>query len=748
MTHRIENTWLHNSSDSYVNDPNADNAFLQNVIFSNNGNSGYNTSIKLSGSPYGSSKYLTISDSLFYANQIPSGLSANHDGIVQVNYYNLTISDSAFVANQVSSDAIIHATASAVIVEAKNSDVVFAENTKSNNTEAPAIYLERSFLGGSSSLELRSAAGRTIYFDDPIAGNSTAVTINPTSAGSNLTGRIVFSTDMTLNSITHPQGTLSIEKDGTQITTHSYTQQGILELAKGTTFSANTWNMQSGAQFRITGNATIYAPTFAFADNSQLNFYISNAIDRDSPLLEINQTSNTGSVINLNRVNINVTVDAATAADPSLSELTLLHSDSRFEGNPASFTSSSPTDNNFFTYTSRENADSFIVTVKKDEPEVPVDPEKPEPEPEPGDPLDDYLTTLEDMGASANQNNAFGSLFNSYSDQNSPWYDDFNNLWQYLQHAPQNEVLSAISAVMPDISPLVIENERGIVNDIKDSAFAAPKNKTPLSRDVRMWLKVSDVSIDGDPRRDADSFDLDRTGAVLGFEKDISPAFTLGGGYAYSDSDGSTGKRDIEASTHSVFLSAAFNYENFTTQALLTGSFSDYDEKVNVPTLAQFKDSFDVRTLGATVQSGYAFTTAFGTFTPELGLSYLNLHADSHNGPLGQSFSSADADFLTAYTGLNYAAELLRAGTGSLSVEGSLHVAYDLVSDGLDRKATLADGSYYYVDGVKPSATRVIPALDLKYNLSDNFSIAAGFKYAAGEDYEDKSWHLGFDLKI
>ena len=712
---------------------------LDNVIFSNNVSNTNNAGISLSKPRQGSS--LEIRGGLFYANT----LTAQSIGIIDLFNYDLTIKDSAFIANQVGGNAVISAGYSKISVEAQNSDVVFAENTKTNSTtDASAIYLENG-----SSLDLKAAAGKTIYFDDPIAGKSPAVTINPTNAGSNLTGRIVFSTNMTLNSITHPQGTLSIEKDGTQITTHIYTQQGILELAKGTTFSANTWNMQSGAQFRITGNATISAPTFAFADNSQLNFYISNAIDRDSPLLEINQTSNTGSVINLNPVNINVTVDAATAAAPSFSELTLLHSTSGLENDPKSFTSSP---NNFFTYELSEKADSFIVTMKKDEPEVPIDPEKPEPEPtpepEPGDPLDDYLATLEDMGASANQNNAFGSLFDSYSDKNSPWYDDFNSLWQYLQHAPQNEVLSAISAVMPDISPLVIENERGIVNDIKDSAFAAPKNKTPLSRNVRMWLKVSDASIDGDPHRDADSFDLDRTGAVLGFEKDISPAFTLGGGYAYSDSDGSTGKRDIEASTHSVFLSAAFNYENFTTQALLTGGFSDYDEKVNVPTLAQFKDSFDVRTLGATVQSGYAFTTAFGTFTPELGLSYLNLHADSHNGPLGQSFSSADADFLTAYTGLNYAAELLRSGTGSLSVEGSLHVAYDLVSDGLDRKATLADGSYYYVDGVKPSATRVIPALDLKYNLSDNFSIAAGFKYAAGEDYEDKSWHLSFDLKI
>ena len=744
-TKTIENNWLESFDNSYlyfVNNSVPDGFTLNNNVFYNNDNTqSYRATGIILTTPPGQARSADITGNLFYANK--NILEFGNTGILNLSNYKVTLKDSAFIANQVNRDTgVIDATNSDITILAENSDVIFADNTYTDGSgEAPAIYLT-----GSSSLTVAAAEGRTVYFDDPISGSSpVSMEINPVNYISGNGGTVTFSTSMTLNTINQGNGILSIEDAGTEVKVNSYTHNGTLQLSKGTSFSTNgNWKMEDGAGFNITGNAAISAPNFTFAQNSFLNFSITDAIDRANPLLEIKQTSGTASSINLSPVYISVTVDAATAADTTLSELTLLHSESGFNGEPASFTS---TPNNFFTYT-LDTANSFIITAKKDEPDTPTDPDTPNPEPEPEKPLDDYLETLDNMGASASQSQAFGSLFDAYADKDSPWYDDFNSLWQYLQHAPQNEVLSALTSVMPDISPLVIENERGIVNDIKDGVFASPDDKTPLSYNARMYLKVSDTSVDGDPHCDADGFDLDRTSAVLGFEKDIVPAFTLGGGYAYSDSDGDTNKRDIEASTHSVFLSGVFKYENFAVKALLTGGFSDYDEKVNVPALTQFKDSFDVRTLGATVQGGYAFSTSFGTLTPEIGLSYLNLHADSHNGPLGQSFSSADADFLSAYTGLNYAAELLKTETGSLAIEGSLHVAYDLISDGLDRKATLADGSYYYVDGVKPSRTRVIPALDLKYNLNDNFSIAAGFKYATGDDYEDKSWHIGFDLKI
>ena len=378
------------------------------------------------------------------------------------------------------------------------------------------------------------------------------------------------------------------------------------------------------------------------------------------------------------------------------------------------------------------------------EPETPLTPEEQQQAA-----IENFTARLGNLGANSAQQQVFKGLMRAYGNaESSPYYDDFASVWSYLQLAPVPEMLNALTVLTPDNSALVLTHERALNEEVADAIFNQP-DAQPLSEHTTLWLKASTVSAKDEG---SNAFELDRNSVALGFTTKLTSSWDVRAGFALSDFDGTVSSRNFEGDAYRIF--AGTNYQMpvgpgiLELGGLVQAGQSSYEESLSHPALGHFATDYDVTTVGAALRAGYTIATQLGAITPELALSYLHADSDSLQAPLGQAVSSATADLVTAQAGFNFKAQLLTTANAQLTLNGALHLAYDLTSEGLERTVTLADGTSYQLDGMEPDDFRLLPQLSLELSLYDSLKLEAGFRRSQGDDYRENLWQVNAQYRF
>jgi len=193
-------------------------------------------------------------------------------------------------------------------------------------------------------------------------------------------------------------------------------------------------------------------------------------------------------------------------------------------------------------------------------------------------------------------------------------------------------------------------------------------------------------------------FDASTGGISFGLDALINRAYTVGIGYANSNSDIDAHNRDIDVEGHTFFTYAQYKPGKWFANAMLSYTMANYDEETTVfgmPVAAEY----DVDSYGAQVMTGYDFSTGI---TPELGLRYLHMDQDSYSNGLFK-VSGADSDFASAVAGIRYEFDIQSNSALKWSPELRAAATYDFLSDDVYSTVVLPGVANYQVNGERLS---------------------------------------------
>lgn len=195
-------------------------------------------------------------------------------------------------------------------------------------------------------------------------------------------------------------------------------------------------------------------------------------------------------------------------------------------------------------------------------------------------------------------------------------------------------------------------------------------------------------------------FDGQSRGVAVGFDALINKMYTLGIGYAFSNSDidmsGDGGSFDIDS--HTVFVYGQYKPSQWFINATLSNTVSKYTEKAVVmgtPT----ETEYDVNSFGIQAMTGYDFKSGI---TPMVGARYLHVTTDGHERLLGY-VDDSKSSFLSAVAGLKYAFDIQDTGSVRWTPELRALATYDVIADKNGATVYVPGGSIYHVAGDRMS---------------------------------------------
>ena len=195
-------------------------------------------------------------------------------------------------------------------------------------------------------------------------------------------------------------------------------------------------------------------------------------------------------------------------------------------------------------------------------------------------------------------------------------------------------------------------------------------------------------------------FDGQSRGVAVGFDALINKIYTLGIGYAFSNSDidmsGDGNKMDIDS--HTVFVYGQYKPSQWFINATLSNTVSKYTEKAIVLGTPA-KTDYDVNAFGIQAMTGYDFASGI---TPMVGMRYLHVTTDGHQRLLGY-VDDSQSSFLSAVAGLKYAFDIQDTGDIRWTPELRALATYDVIADKNGATVYVPGGSIYHVAGNRMS---------------------------------------------
>ena len=198
----------------------------------------------------------------------------------------------------------------------------------------------------------------------------------------------------------------------------------------------------------------------------------------------------------------------------------------------------------------------------------------------------------------------------------------------------------------------------------------------------------------------ADQFHGYTRGFALGGDTVIDRVFTLGGGFAYSNTDVHADLgRDTTIESNTLFAYAQYKPNKWYANTTLTYSMADYSESASVFGVKSL-NTYSVDTYGAQVMTGYDFASGVST---EAGVRYMHVMQDAYTNMFGGQVQEMNTDFLSGVAGLKYAFEI--KSNSALKLRPELHAAmtYDFVSDESMATVIMSDNVSYQVGGERLS---------------------------------------------
>ena len=226
--------------------------------------------------------------------------------------------------------------------------------------------------------------------------------------------------------------------------------------------------------------------------------------------------------------------------------------------------------------------------------------------------------------------------------------------------------------------------------------------------------------------KSGNAFDGTTRGFALGADTLISNKYTLGIGFAYNNTDVSSGTRDTEIGSQTLFVYGQYKPNKWFVNSTLAYTMSEYTEDTD-PFGIAIQSTYDVDAYGAQLMTGYSFAAGL---TPEMGLRYLHIAQDEYTNGVNK-IAASDTDLLTAVAGMRYSFYVETEKMLKLRPELRAALTYDVVND--DAYATV-----------------VLPGVGTSYNVDGKALNKIGGEFGLGltAEYNGLEFSLMYDLDI
>jgi predicted outer membrane repeat protein len=184
-------------------------------------------------------------------------------------------------------------------------------------------------------------------------------------------------------------------------------------------------------------------------------------------------------------------------------------------------------------------------------------------------------------------------------------------------------------------------------------------------------------------------------GFAFGADTIIDNKYTLGVGFAYNNTDVTSGTRKTDVDSKTVFMYGQYQPSKWFVNATLAYTMSEYTENSD-PFGAFVESLYDADSYGVQLMSGYDYATGM---TPEFGLRYLHVAQDKYTNGVNE-VAAIDSDFLTGVAGLRYT--FMIDSNANIKFRPEMHAAatYDFISDASQINVTIPSvGSSYVIEG-------------------------------------------------
>lgn len=222
------------------------------------------------------------------------------------------------------------------------------------------------------------------------------------------------------------------------------------------------------------------------------------------------------------------------------------------------------------------------------------------------------------------------------------------------------------------------------------------------------------------------AFDGKTRGFALGADTLVANKYTLGLGFAYNNTDVSSGTRDTEIDSKTLFLYGQYKPNKWFANATLAYTMSEYTENTD-PFGVAVASTYDVDAYGAQLMTGYDFATGI---TTEMGMRYLHIAQEDYNNGVN-TVAEQDTDFLTAVAGLKYSFYVETENMLKFRPELRAALTYDVVND--DNHATV-----------------MLPSVGTSYNVDGKALNKLGGEFGIGltAEYKEMEFSIMYDLDV
>lgn len=287
----------------------------------------------------------------------------------------------------------------------------------------------------------------------------------------------------------------------------------------------------------------------------------------------------------------------------------------------------------------------------------------------------------------------------------------------------------ALNQVAPSDSQFKLETTRMVQNIISKETTHRFEEEGCTCGEVfkrsSMWMQAI-----GGYNKQSDSFEHQgfkshTTGYILGYDGNINCGTSLGFGYAYAKSKGKSHSKDMNISSHNVFVYGKYQpLFSYVRGALLYG-LADNREKTAIGKYG-VSSNYDTHYIGAETYVGYEYLNGI---TPEMGVRYTYLMPDDYIDSLGQKVKNKDISALTLATRLNYEKKFKLDNGIHVKPEIYAGVTYDLNDTGTTSNVTLGTETY-----------------SIRAYRVSRFGTEAGIKMSISKENTDVI--LGYDTSI
>ena len=166
-------------------------------------------------------------------------------------------------------------------------------------------------------------------------------------------------------------------------------------------------------------------------------------------------------------------------------------------------------------------------------------------------------------------------------------------------------------------------------------------------------------------------------GLALGGDTIINRVWTLGGGFAYNNTDvHAVGGRTTDIDSKTLFAYAQYQPNKWYVNTTLTYGMSEYVERTVVFDHV-VSGTYDVDTYGAQLMTGYDFASGI---TTEIGGRYLHVAQEEYNNGIA-TVQEMNNDFLSGVVGLKYSFAIENDWALKLFPQLRAAATYDFISD-------------------------------------------------------------------